>query len=101
MIKHERQGFVVLNEGACPRFWCALVNGCIPKSLYLTQASLQRAGSEPVRASCADPVTLSKIGTHLLVSLGSRGKMGTFCLVSEMPAPISRSIKSKLEKGDK
>ena len=36
---HERQGFVVLNEGACARFWCALVNGCIPQ--WLIRAHVQ------------------------------------------------------------
>ena len=38
-----------------------------------------------------DPVPLSKIGTHLLASLGSKEKIGTLLLASEMPVPIPRS----------
>ena len=31
------------------------------------------------------------MGTHLLASLGSKGKIGTLLLASEMPVPIPRS----------
>jgi len=37
-----------------------------------------------------DPVSLSKIETHLLASLGNKGKIETLLLASEMPVSIPR-----------
>ena len=59
-------------------------------SLYTIK--LKSACREPdLSLSGLDPVPLSKMGTHLLASLGSKKeKKGTLLLASEMPVPIPR-----------
>ena len=56
---------------------------------FILSNSNQPAGKD-LSLSGLDPVPLSKMRTHLLASLGSKRKIGTLLLASEMPVPIPR-----------